>query len=333
MSGPRYLALSGGVGGAKLALGLTHAVPADQLCVVANTGDDFEHLGLTICPDIDTLTYTLAGLNNPETGWGRAGETGGFMAALEALGGETWFFLGDGDLATHVERSRRLAAGETLSAITDDFRQRLDIRAAIVPMSDRPVRTTVLTPDGPLAFQHYFVREQCRPRVTGFRFDGAEAAEPAPAFAEALADPDLAAIVICPSNPFISIDPILAVPGIRDALANSAAPVVAVSPIVGGRAIKGPTAKMMRELGLPGTAVAVARHYAGLIDGFVLDSGDAGMADAVRELGLGVTVTNTVMTSLEDRIALAEAVLAFAAGLRRDSMTGTLTASTGPARC
>lgn len=330
MSGARYLALSGGVGGAKLALGLTHAVPPDKLCIVANTGDDFEHLGLTICPDIDTLTYTLAGLNNPETGWGRAGETGTFMTALAALGGETWFFLGDGDLATHVERTRRLAAGETLSAITDDFRERLDIRAAIVPMSDRPVRTTVLTSDGPLAFQHYFVREQCGPEVTGFRFDGAEAAEPAPALAATLADPDLATIIICPSNPFISIDPILAVPGVRDAIAASAAPVIAVSPIVSGQAIKGPTAKMMRELGLPSTAVEVARHYADLIDGFVLDSSDAEAADAIRDLGIAVAVTNTVMTSLADRIALAEAVLAFAAGLPRASMTDALTASTGP---
>ena len=330
MSGARYLALSGGVGGAKLALGLTHAVPPEQLCIIANTGDDFEHLGLTICPDIDTLTYTLAGLNNPETGWGRAGETGTFMAALEALGGETWFFLGDGDLATHVERSRRLAAGETLSAVTDDFRRRLGIGAAIVPMSDRPVRTTVLTSDGPLAFQHYFVREQCRPEVAGFRFDGADVAEPAPALAATLADPDLAAIVICPSNPFISIDPILAVPGVRDAIVESPAPVIAVSPIVGGQAIKGPTAKMMRELGLPSTAVEVARHYAGLIDGFVLDQGDADTADAIRDLGIAVTVTNTVMTSLADRIALAEAVLAFAAGMPRVSMADALTASTGP---
>lgn len=330
MSGDRYLALSGGVGGAKLALGLTRAVPPEHLCIVANTGDDFEHLGLTICPDIDTLIYTLAGLNNPETGWGRAGETGTFMAALAALGGETWFFLGDGDLATHVERTRRLAAGETLSAITDDFRQRLGIQVAVVPMSDQPVRTTVLTPGGPLAFQHYFVREQCWPEVTGFRFDGAEAAEPAPALAATLADPDLAAIVICPSNPFISIDPILAVPGVREAIAESGAPVIAVSPIVGGQAIKGPTAKMMRELGLPSTAVEVARHYAGLIDGFVLDNSDAKAENAVRDLGIAATVTNTVMTSLEDRIALAEAVLAFAADLPRASMTGALTSSTGP---
>ncbi len=307
------VALSGGVGGAKLALGLSHAVAPDRLAIVANTGDDFEHLGLAICPDIDTLVYTLAGLSNTALGWGRAGETWNFMAALSALGGETWFNLGDADLAMHVERTRRLAAGETLTAITADFAGRLGILARILPMSDDPVRTVVETADGPLAFQHYFVRDRAAPAVTGFRFGGAAAAQPNPALIDALADPGLKAVLLCPSNPFISIDPILALPGLRDAIRAAAAPVVAVSPIVGGRAIKGPTAKMMAELGLATSATAVARHYGGLIDGFVLDAADRAAAAEIEALGTGVLVTNTVMRSLDDRIALARASLDFAA--------------------
>jgi LPPG:FO 2-phospho-L-lactate transferase len=307
----RCLALSGGVGGAKLALGLAHVLPPEDLLVVANTGDDFEHLGLLICPDIDTVSYTLAGLSNPETGWGRAEESWHFMETLAALGGETWFRLGDRDLAVHLERTRRIAGGETLSAATRDIGQRLGVRTTVVPMSDQPVRTIVETPDGPLPFQHYFVREQCVPRVTGFRFEGADAAQPSPAFAAALQE-GLSAVVICPSNPFISIDPILAVPGVREALRRCGAPVVAVSPIVGGRAIKGPTAKMMTELGLASGAVEVAEHYRGLIDGFVLDRSDAASADAVRERGIAVLVTETVMQSLDDKTRLAREVLDFA---------------------
>ena len=308
---PRCLALSGGVGGAKLALGLANVLPPEDLLVVANTGDDFDHLGLLICPDIDTVTYTLAGVSNPETGWGRADEGWRFMETLAALGGETWFRLGDRDLALHLERTRRIQAGESLSAVTADIARRLGIGAAIAPMSDQPVRTIVETPDGALIFQHYFVREHCAPRVTGFRFEGAEMATPSPAFAATL-ESNLDAIIICPSNPFISIDPILSVPGVPAALRACKAPVVAVSPIVGGKAIKGPTAKMMAELGLPTGAVEVARHYDGLIDGFVLDSCDAGSADAVKALGLAVHVTGTVMQTLDDKTRLAREVLEFA---------------------
>jgi LPPG:FO 2-phospho-L-lactate transferase len=308
------LALSGGVGGAKLALGLAHILPPEELLVVANTGDDFEHLGLLVCPDIDTVTYTLAGVSNPETGWGRAGESWNAMEALAQLGGETWFRLGDRDLALHLERTRRIAAGETLGAITADVARRLGIRAAIAPMSDQPVRTVVQTPDGPLPFQHYFVREQCRPRVTGFRFEGAEAARPSPAFAEAL-ERGVSAVLICPSNPFISIDPILALPGVRQGLRDCEAPVVAVSPIVGGRAIKGPTAKMMTELGLASGAVEVAEHYRGLIDGFVLDRSDDDSAPAIERLGIAALVTGTVMQSLDDKTRLAGETLAFARSL------------------
>ena len=313
------VALSGGVGGAKLALGLSRILAPAQLDVIVNTGDDFEYLGLTICPDLDTLTYTLAGLNNTETGWGRAGETWTFMASLRALGGESWFQLGDGDLAIHVERTRRLAAGEPLSRVTAELTARLGIELSVIPMSDDPVRTFVETAAGVLAFQHYFVRDQCAPEVTGFEFRGAKTATPSPMALGALADPALDAVVICPSNPFISIDPILAVPGLRGAIEDAAAPVIAVSPIVGGKAIKGPTAKMMVELGVTQSAASVARHYGGLIDGFVLDSEDAASGDEIRALGLDVLTTNTVMQSLEDRVSLAADVLEFATKLRSKS--------------
>lgn len=310
------VALSGGVGGAKLALGLSRILAPAQLDIIVNTGDDFEHLGLMICPDLDTLTYTLAGLNNTETGWGRAGETWTFMTSLRALGGESWFQLGDGDLAIHVERTRRLAAGEPLSRVTAELTARLGIEFSVIPMSDDPVRTFVETAAGALAFQHYFVRDQCAPEVTGFEFRGAKTATPSPMALGALADPALDAVVICPSNPFISIDPILAVPGLRGAIEDAAAPVIAVSPIVGGKAIKGPTAKMMLELGVTQSAASVARHYDGLIDGFVLDSEDAASGDEIRALGLDVLTTNTVMQSLEDRVSLAANVLEFATKLR-----------------
>ncbi len=311
------VALSGGVGGAKLALGLSHAMDPDRLLLIANTGDDFEHLGLHISPDIDTLLYTLSGLANPETGWGREGETWSFMSALDEFGGETWFRLGDRDLALHVVRTRRLRAGEGLGAVTDAIRRQLGIAATIAPMSDDPVPTIVETPDGPLAFQHYFVRDQCRPSVTGFRFEGAAAAAPGGGVLDAIAGADL--VVICPSNPFISIDPILAVPGIRDTLVSAPAAVIAVSPIVGGEAIKGPTAKMMTELGLEATALDVARHYDGLIDGFVLDTVDEDAADALDGLGIAAMVTNTVMKSLSDRVSLARAVIAFGGRLRESA--------------
>ena len=310
---PSYVALSGGVGGAKLALGLSDVLDDPRrLTIVANTGDDFEHLGLKVCPDLDTLTYTLAGLANAETGWGRAGESGAFMEALGALGGETWFFLGDKDLAIHVERTRRLNAGESLSAVTAALCERLGIRARIVPMSDDPVPTIVETPEGPLAFQHYFVRERCRPTVLGFRHEGATQARASAGFLDALAAPDLGAVIVCPSNPYISIDPILAVPSVRAALASCRAPVIAVSPIIGGQAVKGPTAKMMFDRGIAPSAAAIAEHYAGLIDGFVLDEADHAEAAALAATGLAVEVTATMMIARADKQALARAVLDFA---------------------
>jgi LPPG:FO 2-phospho-L-lactate transferase len=303
------LALSGGVGGAKLALGLARVLPPGKLTVVANTGDDFEHLGLHIAPDLDTLTYVLAGLDNQQTGWGRRDETWSFMAALAELGGETWFRLGDRDIAMHVERTRRLKSGETLSGITADVARRLGIASRILPMTDDAVRTRVETREGVLDFQHYFVGRQCVPQVTGFLFGGADEAVPHPDVVAALRQPGLRAVIICPSNPFISIDPILALPGLRPALAAAAAPVIAVSPIIAGRAVKGPTAKMMAELGLAVDPLTVAAHYGGLIDGYVMDNADSQMA---AMLDLPVETTRTLMQSLQDREALGRAVLDFA---------------------
>ena len=303
------LALSGGIGGAKLALGLNRIVPSERLIVVANTGDDFTHLGLHVSPDIDTVLYTLAGLNNPETGWGRRDETWTFMAALEAVGGETWFRLGDGDLATHVERTRRLKAGEPLSQIVSDFARRFGISALVIPMTDNSIRTHVHTADGWLEFQRYFVEHRCLPGVRGFSFEGAAMAQPHPCFMEALQHPDLRAVIVCPSNPFISVGPILAVPGVREALQECASPVVAVAPIIGGKAIKGPTAKMMRDLGLEVSAAAVADQYMDFLDGYVLDHADATVA---ASLAIPAIATQALMVTLADRESLARTVLEFA---------------------
>jgi LPPG:FO 2-phospho-L-lactate transferase len=314
MSG-HVLALCGGVGGAKMAFGLTRVLAPEDLTLAVNTGDDFEHLGLMVSPDVDTVLYTLSDLADRERGWGLAGETWGFMAALRRLSGEDWFQLGDHDLAMHVERTRRLAAGQPLSTITAELARNLGVEHPIVPMSDQPVRTWVDTDDGPLAFQHYFVRERCAPVVRTIRFEGSDAAQPSAAFAAALARPDLAAILICPSNPYLSIDPILAVPGVRCAIERRRAPCVAVSPIIGGEAVKGPAAKLMRELGVSPGGPAVAAHYAGLIDGLMLDEADDGEADAVSAIGAAVNIARTLMRNDEDRIALALSALDFAASL------------------
>ncbi len=308
-----WVALSGGVGGAKLALGLVRVL-GERLTVIVNTGDDFEHLGLHVSPDIDTAIYTLADVVNPDTGWGRRNETWTFMRAIGELGGPSWFNLGDGDLAMHVERTRRLRAGESLTEICAFVRAAYGIAARVVPMSDDPVRTIVETDKGTLGFQEYFVGEQCRPVVSAIRFDGAERSRPSAAVLEALSDPNLAGIIICPSNPYLSVDPILAVPGFADAMRASKAPVVAVSPIVGGKAIKGPAAKIMGELGISPDAVSISRHYAGLIDGFVLDATDADLDD---QISIPTLVVNTVMRTLDDKIALARDCLSFCRGLVR----------------
>lgn len=310
-----WVLLSGGVGGAKLALGLDRVLPPGALTVIANTGDDFRHLGLAISPDLDTLTYTLAGLVNPETGWGRRDESWRFMEELGRLGGETWFRLGDRDLALHVERTRRLAAGQPLSAVTAAIGARLGLTSRILPMSDAPIATRVVTREGVLPFQEYFVRRRAEPVVTALEYAGAAHAEPPAAALAALADPRLGGVLIAPSNPWLSIDPILAVPALREALGATHAPVVAVSPLVGGRALKGPTAKLMAELGLPVGSAGIARHYREVLDGLILDRLDATDIDAVEAEGVNAAVTATVMQSLDDRMALARFAMAFASRL------------------
>ncbi len=307
------LAISGGVGGAKLALGLSHILKPNQLNIVANTGDDFEHLGLNICPDLDTVMYTLADLGNKETGWGQAGESWNFLAALESLGGESWFRLGDRDMATHTIRTGLLREGKSLSEVTESLCLSLGIRHPIIPMSDSPVSTQVQIENGEiLSFQHYFVRDRCEPVVTGFDFHGIDSAIPSQAFRRAMKDENLACILICPSNPFVSVDPVMSIPGVMQTMAAVRAPVIAVSPIVAGLAIKGPAAKMMKELGMPQTALAVAEHYQDRIDGFVIDDVDAEMKSEIEALGIKVLVTSTVMMSLQDRIDLAASCLGFA---------------------
>jgi LPPG:FO 2-phospho-L-lactate transferase len=311
-----YLAFTGGVGGAKLALGLTKLLAPKELSFVVNTGDDFDHLGFHICPDLDTLTYTLAGAANTKVGWGREDESWQFMSALEELGGETWFRLGDKDLALHTRRRALLAAGANLTEATHSIIRALGIEYAIWPMSNDSVRTIVHTKDntkdgGALAFQHYFVRDRCKPEVTGFEFAGITNAQPNPALLNALND--CAGVIICPSNPYVSVDPILKLPGLLEALHNCNAPIVAVSPIVGGAAIKGPAAKMMRELQVPNSAVSVAQHYGELLSGFVLDEQDAQLADQIKQPTL---IAQSVMRTLEDRIDLARMVLNFLTRLR-----------------
>lgn len=310
MSG-RVIVLTGGVGGAKLVLGLCHALPAENITAIVNTGDDFTHLGLAVSPDIDTLLYTLAGKSNPVQGWGRADESWAFMDAVRSLGGEDWFALGDGDLALHVLRTQRLREGEALSAIIADFAARWGIAARILPMSDDPVATRVLTDDGEVEFQHYFVRQRCAPQVRSIHFAGAHGAHAAPGVVEALRDEQSRAILIAPSNPFLSIDPILAVPAIRQALLQTRVPVIAVSPVVAGEAVKGPTAKIMRELGLEVSARTVSRHYADLIDGMLID-----MRDPPTSLDLAHARADTLMKTLEDRIRVARAALDLADAIR-----------------
>ena len=311
MKVPAYLAITGGIGGAKLALGLSKTLADDEIAYIVNTGDDFTHLGMKISPDIDTLVYTLAGVNNPDTGWGRKDETWNFMQTLRQLDSEQWFQLGDKDLAFNSKRTKLLAAGQTMSEVTATLAASLGVRQQVLPMSDDRVQTRVLTDVGELEFQHYFVREKCEPRVCGFRFEGADDAAMNPKLGEWLDDSALKGLIICPSNPFVSVDPVLAVPGLRKKLADCQSPVIAVSPVVGGEAIKGPTVKMMHELGVPNTATQVAQHYQDFLSGFVIDHADLKECDAIEGLGMKVLVTNTVMVSLEDRVQLAEDCLAF----------------------
>lgn len=306
-SSGNILALSGGVGGAKLALGLAHEVAAEQLTIVANTADDFEHLGLYIAPDLDTVMYTLAGINNQEQGWGLAGESWGCMSAMQRLQGETWFRLGDQDLATHLVRTQALKSGQSLSDVTARLCHCLEIPVRLLPMCNEKVSTVVHTDEGDLPFQRYFVERQCVPAVSGFSFVGIENSRIDPALQQAIVSMD--AMVICPSNPFVSIAPILSVSGLRNALRERDVPRIVVSPIIAGTAIKGPAAKMMKELDLPVTAMAVADHYRGFATHFVLDTQDSHYAGPISAMGYTVMITNTLMKTLDDRRRLARDIL------------------------
>ncbi len=301
--------LVGGVGGAKLALGLARVLPPQALTIVVNTGDDFEHLGLHVSPDLDTVMYTLADVANPQTGWGLAEDTFRAMEMVERYGGPAWFRLGDGDLGTNLMRTMLLRQGHTLTEVTRRLCMALGVAHPLLPMSDDPVKTVLETDQGCLAFQEYFVRERWQPVVRGIRYEGAERASPSPAVAAALEG--ATAIVFGPSNPFLSIDPILAVPGIRECIVASPAPKVAVTPLIAGQAVKGPTAKLMAELGLEVSVLGVAQHYQELLTGIILDEADRALIPSVVALGMRATAQRTYMTTLSDKISLAQSVLAW----------------------
>jgi LPPG:FO 2-phospho-L-lactate transferase len=304
----KIAALAGGVGGAKLAHGLAQLLPPTDLTIIVNTGDDFEHWGLSISPDLDTVCYTLAGLANPLTGWGRQDETWQVFENIEKLGGQTWFRLGDRDLGTHLLRTERRKRGDKLSTITRDFCRAWGIAHPVIPMTDDPVYTMVATKEqGELAFQEYFVHQRCEPSVSGFRFDGVDIARPAQGILEAIQEAD--AVVFCPSNPWVSIGPILAVAGLRSACA--AKPVFAVSPIISGDVIKGPAAKMYRELGIRPSAFAVAKHYQDLLKGFIFDDLDAELEASIQAMNMATLVTNTIMSDEPGRLRLAKDVIDF----------------------
>ena len=306
----RVCALAGGVGGAKLAAGLQDALPPGDLTMVVNTADDFELWGLRVCPDLDTVIYTLAGLANPQTGWGVAGESFATLDMLALYGEDPWFRLGDRDLATHLLRSARLRAGEPLSTITAALSAALGVQSAVLPMCDEPVSTVLETPDGRLEFQEYFVRRGQRDEVLGVELRGIEEASVPDAVSEALARAEI--MVLCPSNPVVSIGPILAVPGMREAVKFSSAPKVAVSPIVGGRALKGPADRMLASLGHEVSATGVAAIYEGLLDGMVVDREDEGERTGIEAMGMSVLSTDAVMRDEPGRQLLAREVLRFA---------------------
>lgn len=306
------LCLSGGIGGAKLVLGLSRVLESQSLVVAVNTGDDFVHLGLEVWPDFDTTLYTLAGLANPQQGWGRDAETWRVMDELRTLGGEDWFNLGDKDIALHLLRAQLRGEGLTASECASALRQRFNVATLITPATDQAVRTIVHTDKGALPFQHYFVRHRAEPAVSRLSYEGAATARLSPVILAALADPALEAVIIAPSNPFLSVDPILAIEGSRTALRAAAVPIIAVTPIIGGAAVKGPTAKIMREFGLPVSGAAVAAHYDDLIDGFVLDRTEAGDRAAIEASGVTCAVEQTLMRDDADKAKLAARVLAFA---------------------
>jgi LPPG:FO 2-phospho-L-lactate transferase len=309
----KVVALAGGVGGAKLAAGLQSVLPAGELSVVVNTADDFDLWGLHICPDLDTVMYTLAGIANPETGWGIAGESFETLNMLERYGEDTWFKLGDRDLATHLLRTARLRLGEMLTEVTDELSRALGVESVMLPMTDDPVSTVLETPEGWLEFQEYFVRRGQRDEVLAVELRGIEDAKPSAEVLAAISGADT--IIFCPSNPVVSVGPILAVPGMREALTSSRAPKVAVSPIVGGRALKGPADKMLLSLGHEVSASGVAAMYSGLVDGMVVDSVDEEERAGIEDIGMRVLVTNSVMRDARDRARLARETLEFGAGM------------------
>lgn len=309
----RVLALSGGVGGAKLVLGLYHALASWELGIIANTGDDFDHYGLRICPDLDTIMYTLSGRADEVKGWGVKDESWFCMKALGEIGGETWFGLGDRDLAVHLFRTEALRCGRSLSQVTQALCAAFGIKAHVHPMSDAPVATIIDTKDGrALPFQHYFVKERCAPELRGVRYQGATDAPPHAALVRLVSSPGLRAIILCPSNPFVSINPILALPGVRAALKARTAPVIAVSPLVGGKAVKGPLDKMLGEVGHPASNLSIARQYADFLDGMIVDTSDA---NDMAALPVPCRATNTLMRNLDDKRRLAEVCLDFADAL------------------
>ena len=306
--------LSGGVGGAKLVLGLSQVLNNDDFMTIVNTGDDFVHLGLKICPDIDTIIYTLAELVDQERGWGLKDESWNFLDKTKLLGGESWFNLGDKDLATHVHRTQRLAKGEDLTSITKNLASSFGVEAKIVPMTNDLVSTVVETQEGDLAFQHYFVRDRCLPIVKRFRFEGIKSSVINPSIKEYGEENNKSAVLLAPSNPFVSIDPIIGVPGMTEELVKMKGPKIAISPIINSKAIKGPAAKMMQELGIPSTSIEVTNHYKGLIDAVVIDHADAALSETIEDMGIKVFVTNTVMHSLKEKITLANECLNFIEG-------------------
>lgn len=304
----RVVALAGGVGGAKLVWGLSRIIGKDDLTIIVNTGDDFEHLGVNISPDLDTVCYSLAGLANPMTGWGREGETWNCLEELKRLGAPDWFNLGDKDLALHLERTRQLQAGSTLSAVTESLCAKMGIDHSVLPMSDDPVRTKIVTREmGTLPFQEYFVKQQCRPTMTKCYFEGINSAKLTQKGRKALEEAEL--VIICPSNPWVSIDPILGIEDTRQLLASKT--IVAVSPIIGGKTVKGPAAKMYMEMGIEPSALAVAKHYQGLIKGIVIDTIDKNLMQAINQCGIMSIDKQTLMSDNKDRERLARETVFF----------------------
>ena len=307
MENSKVLALAGGVGGAKLALGLRDILDEESLAIVVNTGDDEEFFGLHVSPDLDTVMYTLGGISNPDTGWGISGETFRSLNRLRQYGVDTWFNLGDLDMATHIRRTQLLGQGNTLSEVTNSLCSSLGITHSIFPMTDDTLKTVVITEISEMSFQEYFVKNRCDPRVVSLRFDSPSECSPSPGFVTALNESDL--LVFCPSNPFLSVDPILAVTGVRKKIENFRGARIAVSPIVGGEAIKGPAGKILRELGHEVSCVGVAKRYVDLCDVFIIDNVDADLASTIEKLGMRVVVTNTIMNNDQEKRTLAREIL------------------------